>query len=93
MEYDSAGKAKYSELLAVQDHGCPIVIAAGALLVIGVCLTVYFPHQQVWVWLSADGVIELAGRTTGDRVGFERRFDSIVESALEAAGEPPKGWG
>jgi cytochrome c biogenesis protein len=87
MEYDDAGEMGVAELLAVRDSGRPVVVVAGVLLVIGVCLTFYFPHQQVWAWLSADGVTELAGRTAGDVVRFEQLFDKVIERGRVATGE------
>jgi cytochrome c biogenesis protein len=84
MECEVGGKVTAAELLAVQDHGRPVAIAAGVLLVVGVCLTFYLPHQQIWAWTAADGALELVGRTTGDRVSFERVFDRVVERAQSA---------
>jgi cytochrome c biogenesis protein ResB len=88
-EYVEVGEAKGVRLLAVYDHGYPVVIAAGVFLLVGVCLTFYLPHQQVWLWPTADGTVELAGRTGGDAVGFGRLFDKVIESGREATGGEP----
>ncbi len=85
-EYVEVGEAKGVRLLAVRDGGYPVVIAAGVLLLVGVCLTLYLPHQQVWLWAAADGTAELAGRTSGDGARFERLFDKVIENLREATG-------
>jgi cytochrome c biogenesis protein ResB len=85
-EYVEVGDSRGVRLLAVRDFGYPVVIAAGVLLMIGVCLTSYLPHQQVWLWAAADGTIELAGRTSGDGVGYERLFGKVVECIRQAMG-------
>jgi cytochrome c biogenesis protein ResB len=79
-EYVEVGDAKGIRLLAVRDYGYPVVIAAGVLLLVGVCLTFYLPHQQVWLWPAADGTVELAGRTSGDVVRFGRLLDGLIAS-------------
>jgi cytochrome c biogenesis protein len=79
-EYVEVGDAKGIRLLAVRDYGYPVVIAAGVLLLVGVCLTFYLPHQQVWLWLATDGTVELAGRTSGDVVRFGRLLDGLIAS-------------
>jgi hypothetical protein len=50
---------------------------------IGVCLSLYFPRHQVWAWVTKDGAtLELAGRTTGGAVAFEKLVQ-VAQSHLE----------
>jgi cytochrome c biogenesis protein len=81
-EYVPAGMTFGVRLLAVRDFGYPVVIAAGVLLVMGVCITFYLPHQQVWLWPAADGTIELAGRTSGDGVGFAETIGRLLNGLI-----------
>ena len=85
-EYVEVGEAVGVRLLAVHDYGYPVVVAGGILLLLGVCLSSYLPHQQVWLWPAADGTTEAAGRTSGDGVGFEWLFRKMVARSGEVAG-------
>jgi cytochrome c biogenesis protein len=62
----------------VSDPGFKLVIAAAFLVVVGLILSLYFPHRRIWANVTRDE-IRLAGLTAADKVGFERELAAIVE--------------
>ena len=59
-------------LLAVHDPGYGLVIAGGLLLLLGVTVTVGFPHCSVHVRIAADGALRLAGFADAGRSVLDR---------------------
>lgn len=71
------GLKQFTGLRVVKDPGVPIVWLASGMLVIGVCLTLYFPRRRLWARVSPREVA-LAG--TADRmVNFRDEFDRLVD--------------
>jgi cytochrome c biogenesis protein len=68
---------RYVVLQVVSDPGFRLVIAAAFMVMGGLILSLYFPHRRIWAKVTRDE-IRLAGRTVGDKVGFEREFTAIV---------------
>lgn len=70
------GTKQFTGLRVVKDPGVPIVWLASAMLVIGVCLTLYFPRRRIWARISQREVA-LAG--TADRmVNFQKELEELV---------------
>ena len=57
-------------LLAVHDPGYGLVIAGGALLLLGVTVALAFPHSSVHARIAADGTLRLAGFADRGAIGF-----------------------
>ncbi len=66
-------------LMAVYDPSYPIAIAAGGLLLVGLILAFYVPHNRIWARIGQDGVITLSGTTNKLEYGFARRFGRVAE--------------
>jgi len=69
---------RYVVLQVVSDPGFKLVIFAAFLVVGGLIVSLYFPHRRIWAKVTRDEIC-LAGRTAGDKVGFERELAAIVE--------------
>jgi cytochrome c biogenesis protein len=69
---------RYVVVQVVSDPGFKLVIAAAFLVVVGLILSLYFPHRRIWANVTRDE-IRLAGLTAADKVGFERELAAIVE--------------
>lgn len=68
---------RYVVLQVVSDPGFKLAIAAAFLVVVGLIVSLYFPHRRIWAKVTRDE-IRLAGLTVGDKVGFERELAAIV---------------
>ncbi len=80
------GTKQFTGLRVVKDPGVPIVWLASAMLVIGVCVTLYFPRRRLWGRIKA-GEVALAG--TADRmVNFQEELNRLVDEvrATDAPG-------
>ncbi len=83
------GFTDYTLLIAKRDPGAPIVWAAFAALIAGLAVTFYLPRRRVWARLSADGRLDLVGRS--DRsVDFDREFGRLLDDLVSARGGPPR---
>ncbi|MBI2954273.1 MAG: cytochrome c biogenesis protein ResB [Chloroflexi bacterium] len=72
------GLKSFTGLRMVKDPGVPVVWLACTLLVVGICVTLYFPRRRIWGRVTAQEVV-MAG--TADRtVNFRPEFDRIVEA-------------
>jgi len=69
---------RYVVLQVVSDPGFKLAIAAAFLVMMGLIVSLYFPHRRIWAKVTRDE-IRLAGLTVGDKAGFEREFAAIVE--------------
>lgn len=72
---------QYTGLQVTKDPGVWIVWIGCSLMIIGLIISFFFSHQRIWVRIpsKAGGEIVLAGSTNKNRVGFEKRFNSIAE--------------
>jgi cytochrome c biogenesis protein len=68
---------RYIVLQVVSDPGFKLVISAAFLVVGGLIMSLYFPHNRIWAKVTGDE-IHLAGLTVGDKVGLERELAAIV---------------
>jgi cytochrome c biogenesis protein len=76
-------------LLAVRDPGYGPVVAAGFLLLLGMTVTLNFPHHRVHVRIDPQGTVRLAGRADRRAHGFGREFAALVKEIRRAV-EIPK---
>jgi cytochrome c biogenesis protein ResB len=68
---------RYVVLQVVRDPGFKLVIFAAFLVMVGLIVSLYFPHRRIWTKVTGDE-IRLAGLTVGDKAGFEKEFAAIV---------------
>lgn len=73
---------QFTGLRVVKDPGVPIVWLACTLLVVGICVTLYFPRRRIWGRITGQEIV-MAG--TADRtVNFRPEFDKLVEAIRKA---------
>ncbi|MCL5961280.1 MAG: cytochrome c biogenesis protein ResB [Chloroflexi bacterium] len=71
------GVKQFTGLRVVKDPGVPIVWLASAMLVLGVCLTLYFPRRRIWARVNSREAV-LSG--TADRmVNLQEELNRLVE--------------
>jgi len=75
-------------LLAVRDPGYGPVVAAGFLLLLGMTVTLNFPHHRVHVRIEPQGTVRLAGRADRRAHGFGREFTALVKEIRRAVEIP-----
>ncbi|MBI2857216.1 MAG: cytochrome c biogenesis protein ResB [Chloroflexi bacterium] len=61
MEFTFLREKQYTGLSVVKTPGIDLLWFASALLVLGICAVLYFPHRRVWVYCPASGQVALAG--------------------------------
>ena len=71
-------------LLAVRDPGYGPVVAAGFLLLLGMTVSLNFPHRRVHARIEPEGTVRLAGRADRRAHGFGREFAALVEEIRRA---------
>jgi cytochrome c biogenesis protein len=78
--YRSHGE--FTGLRIVKDPGVPVVWLACTLMVVGICVTLYFPRRRIWGRILGQ---EMAIAGTADRtVNFRPEFDRLVENIRKA---------
>ncbi len=72
---------EYTGLQVTKDPGVWVVWVGCSLMIIGFIVSFFFSHQRVWIRIpkGPQGEIVLAGSTNKNRVGFEKRFEDLVE--------------
>ena len=81
-------KGKYSVVLrVVSDPGYVPFLVAGALLLLGLTIVLYFPHCQVHALIGDQGTLRLAGWAGRQACGFEREFNGLVAALRRAASQ------
>lgn len=71
----------YTGLQLTRDPGMNIVWIGSAILVIGLCLMLYFPHRKLWAVIEHEGEttrMVIAGSTNRNRIAFEKEFHVIL---------------
>ncbi len=69
---------QFTGLRVVKDPGVPVVWLACALLVLGICITLYFPRRRIWGRITQQEIL-LAG-SADKMVNFRPEFDKLVEA-------------
>jgi cytochrome c biogenesis protein len=83
----------YSGLQVNKDPGVLLVWVGCALMIIGFYLTFFLSHRRLWVRLSGKGketLLEIAGSSHRNRIGFEQEFEKMVHSLKEKLSLRPK---
>jgi cytochrome c biogenesis protein len=80
---------RYVVLQVVSDPGFRLVIATAFLVMVGLIVSLYFPHRRIWAKMTRDE-IRLAGLTLGDKVGLERELAAVVRG-IEVQSSKVKG--
>jgi cytochrome c biogenesis protein len=64
-----------------KDPGVWVVWVGCSLMIIGFIVSFFFSHQRVWIRIpkGPQGEIVLAGSANKNKVGFEKRFEDLVE--------------
>ena len=71
---------EYTGLQVTKDPGVRVVWIGSSLLILGLIISFFFSHQRVWAKIPKAGgkEIVLAGSASKNRVGFEKRFNELV---------------
>jgi cytochrome c biogenesis protein ResB len=67
------------ELLAKYDPGFYLVVISGLLLLLGMCLSFYFPPSCVHARIEGEQLLSLAGQANRRAYDFGVEFDHLVE--------------
>jgi cytochrome c biogenesis protein len=67
------------ELLAKYDPGYNLVVISGLLLLLGMCLSFYFPPSCVHARIEREQLLSLAGQASRRAYDFGIEFDHLIE--------------
>lgn len=84
--YSEAPEGHRATLLAVHDPGYVLVIAAGVLILLGLTVSLNFPHCCVRVRIESAGTVRLAERADRRAWDFRLEFAALVSEVKKAAG-------
>lgn len=72
---------EYTGLQVTKDPGVWVVWFGCTLMIIGFIISFFFSHQRVWVRVPGKegGEWVVAGSTNKSKMGFEKKFSSLVE--------------
>jgi cytochrome c biogenesis protein ResB len=82
--FDRSGDNVTLSLLVVHDPGYGLVVTAGFLLLVGLTVSLYFPHRWIVAWFEAEGSLRLAGQADRRASGFSDEFYGLVEELRRA---------
>jgi cytochrome c biogenesis protein ResB len=82
--YQPTASGDVVTLLAVHDPGYLLIVAGGALLLLGMTIAIAFPHCSVHARLADDGTLRLAGFADRGALSFDRDFAGLA-AALQTA--------
>lgn len=89
LTFEEISTKEYTGLQVTKDPGVWVVWVGCSLMIIGFIVSFFFSHQRVWVRVPAraGGEIVLAGSTNKNKVGFEKRFEDLVEEVRSKSSE------
>jgi cytochrome c biogenesis protein len=89
LTFEGVTSKAYTGLQVTRDPGVWVVWVGSGLMILGLILSFFFPHQRVWAKLprSSEGEIILAGSTNKNKVGFEKAFGQWVEEVRKKSSE------
>ncbi|MHB9034013.1 MAG: cytochrome c biogenesis protein ResB [Anaerolineae bacterium] len=67
-------------LIVARDPGFLAFLIAGLLLVLGICVSLFFPHRIVWAYAGNEGSLHVAGSGSRYTAGFEEHYEAILET-------------
>ncbi|MHB8172332.1 MAG: cytochrome c biogenesis protein ResB [Thermincolia bacterium] len=73
----------FTGLSVRKDPGVPIVWLGCGIMVLGMCISLFWQHRKVWAVISeSKGLtsIELGGTTDKNKLGLENDFNAVVDS-------------
>ncbi len=73
---------QYTGLQVAYDPGVEVVWIGCSLLVVGLMISFFHSHQRIWARVKGDHVV-LSGSTHKNRMGFEKRFNDLVQLLKE----------
>ena len=77
---DRVERIYYTGLQLVRDPGVPLVLLGGLLMVAGMMMVFFMPHQQFWVRIEQEGAkisISIAGRTNRNNQQLQKNIDYL----------------
>jgi len=76
----------YSGLQVTKDPGVGVVWAGCLIMMAGFYMTFLMSHRRIWVRLAekeGGTLVEVAGSSHRDRIGFEKEFEKIAQALRE----------
>jgi cytochrome c biogenesis protein len=78
---------EFTVLQVTKEPGLSVVWVGCALLIVGLVMAFFMPHQRLWIHISKDkpkpSEVVVGGNTHRNKVGFERQFLDILERLEE----------
>jgi len=89
LTFEEISTKEYTGLQVTKDPGVWVVWVGCSLMIIGFIVSFFFSHQRVWIRIpkGPQGEIVLAGSTNKNKVGFEKRFEDLVEDVRSKISE------
>lgn len=78
---DPAGRV-YTVFQVVNDPGIPLVWAGFILLLLGLFLSFFFYHRQIWIRVEDDRIV-VGGFSNKDMAGFMREYSGVVKRFVQ----------
>ncbi|MGQ9610775.1 MAG: cytochrome c biogenesis protein ResB, partial [bacterium] len=77
LKFVSLGNTRYyTELQISSDPGLPIIWVGSLLMMLGLFLSFYMQHKQLWIYVSENN-LEVKGKSYKNRANFENEFGKI----------------
>jgi cytochrome c biogenesis protein len=76
--YDGSDEKFYTGLQVAKDPGVWVVWLGCTLMVIGIAMAFFMSHKRIWIRISANGRVVVAGSASKNQPGFQGTFEELT---------------